>query len=206
LVPQQAENANNYLVDGSESGMVDNTKHHILPEMALYTCMTAPVDTKLLDEVLLMNITMAYYPGTDINLTQVDAVMRPSGGLEKIYFNIPKTLRHAAVEMSRDDFRRLRPKAWFNDEIVNAYVSLLDAHTPDDIMFLSSFFIAQLNSGGYRKVARFLKGASLFYGTVSLTCVANISVGLGPAEARLTKWKSNLTTFSHFRTSCTSTI
>jgi hypothetical protein len=128
--------------------------------------------------------------------------MRPSGGLEKIYFNIPKTLRHAAVEMTRDDFRRLRPKSWFNDEIVNAYVSLLDAHTPDDIMFLSSFFIAQLNSGGYRKVARFLKGASPIYRTVSLTCIANIPVGLGPAKARLADRKSNLTTFSHFRTSC----
>ena len=101
------------------------------------------------------------YPGTDINLLQVDAVMHLPGGLEKIYFNIPKTLRHATVEMTRDDFRRLRPKSWFNDEIVNAHVSLLDAHTPDDIMFLLSFFIAQLNSGGYHKVARYLKGASL---------------------------------------------
>ena len=131
--------------------------------------------------------------------------MRPSGGLEKIYFNIPKTLRHATVEMTRDDFRRLLPKAWFNDEIVNANVSLLDAHTPDDIMFLSSFFIAQLNSGGYRKVARFLKGVSLVCKTVSPTCVTNISIGLGPAEARVADWKNNFTTFSHFRTSCAST-
>jgi hypothetical protein len=131
--------------------------------------------------------------------------MRPSGGLEKIYFNIPKTLRHAAVEMTRDDFRRLRPKAWFNDEIVNAYVSLLDAHTPDDIKFLSSFFIAQLNSGGYRKVARFLKGVSLVCRTVSLTCVANIPAGLGPAEARVADWKGNFIAFTHLRTSCAST-
>jgi hypothetical protein len=131
--------------------------------------------------------------------------MRPSGGLEKIYFNIPKTLRHAAVEMTRDDFRRLRPKAWFNDEIVNAYVSLLDAHTPDDIKFLSSFFIAQLNSGGYRKVAQFLKGVSLVCRTVSLTCVANIPAGLGPAEARVADWKGNFIAFTHLRTSCAST-
>ncbi|KIM88059.1 hypothetical protein PILCRDRAFT_3754 [Piloderma croceum F 1598] len=129
----QAENVNNHPVDGSESGMIDNIDPLMSPEMVLYTCMKAPIDKKLLDEV--------------------DAVMRLSGGLEKIYFNIPKTLRHAAVEMTRDDFRRLQPKAWFNDEIMNAYISLLDAHTPDDIMFLSSFFIAQLNSGGYHKVS-----------------------------------------------------
>jgi hypothetical protein len=45
--------------------------------------------------------------------------------------------------MTHDDFRRLWPNAWFNDKIVNTYVSLLDAHTPDDSLWfaLLSFII-----------------------------------------------------------------
>ena len=100
--------------------------------------------------------------------------------------------------MTCDDFHRLWPKPWFNDKIMNAYMSLLDAYIPNDIMFISSFFIAQLNSGGYHKVAQFLKGVSLVFKNVSLTCVTNISAGLRPAKARVADWKSNFTTFSHF--------
>jgi len=51
------ENVNNHPVDGSESGMVDNINPQMSLEMALYTCMKAPIDKKLLDEVLLMDIT-----------------------------------------------------------------------------------------------------------------------------------------------------
>ncbi|KIM76885.1 hypothetical protein PILCRDRAFT_634021 [Piloderma croceum F 1598] len=79
---------------------------------------------------------------------------------ETICFKIPKTLRLAAVQMPQHDFCRLRPSQWLNDEVVNAYVALLDANTPDNILFVSSFFMSQLHSGGYRKVTRFLKGVS----------------------------------------------
>jgi hypothetical protein len=56
----------------------------------LYTCMTAPVDAKLLDEVLLLDVAVS---GTDINLLQVDAVMCPSGGLVQN----PENLVHLSV-------------------------------------------------------------------------------------------------------------
>jgi len=59
LVPQQAENVNNHPVDGSESGMIDNIDPQMSPKMALYACMKAPIDKKLLDEVLLMDITVS---------------------------------------------------------------------------------------------------------------------------------------------------
>jgi hypothetical protein len=99
-----------------------------------------------------------------ILVSKIDAIMRAQGGLQTIHLKIPKTLRHAAVQMKRDDFRKLRPSVWLNDEVVNAYVALLDANTPDHVLFVSSFFITQLHSSGYRKVARFLKGVSPNFG------------------------------------------
>ena len=59
LVPQQAENVNNHPVDGSESGMIDNIDPLMSLEMVLYTCMKAPIDKKLLDEVLILDITVS---------------------------------------------------------------------------------------------------------------------------------------------------
>ena len=123
--------------------------------MTLYASMTSSIDPQIFDEVTLISL-----PGTKtlISSTQVDAVMHSQS--ETIRFKIPKTLRHAAVQMPRHDFCRLRPSQWLNDEVVNAYVALLDANTPDDILFVSSFFMSQLHSGGYCKVTRFLKGVS----------------------------------------------
>ena len=60
LVPQQVENVNKDHVHGSESDMVDNIDLQISPEIALYTCMTAPIDMKLRDEVLLMDFTVFF--------------------------------------------------------------------------------------------------------------------------------------------------
>jgi len=59
LVPQQAGNVYNHPVDGSESGMIDNIDPQMSLAMALYTCMKAPIDKKLLDEVLLMDIIVS---------------------------------------------------------------------------------------------------------------------------------------------------
>ena len=52
---------------------LDSLIHGVIG-MALYTCMTVPVDAKLLDEVLLLDVAVS---GTDINLVQVDAVLCP---------------------------------------------------------------------------------------------------------------------------------
>ena len=50
---------------------LDSLIHGVIG-MALYTCM--PVDAKLLDEVLLLDVAVS---GTDINLVEVDAVLCP---------------------------------------------------------------------------------------------------------------------------------
>lgn len=52
---------------------LDSLIHGVIG-MALYTCMTVPVDAKLLDEVLLLDVAVSC---TDINLVQVDAVLCP---------------------------------------------------------------------------------------------------------------------------------
>ena len=52
---------------------LDSLIHGVIG-MALYTCMTVPVDAKLLDEVLLLDVAVS---GTDINLVEVDAVLCP---------------------------------------------------------------------------------------------------------------------------------
>ena len=40
--------------------MVDNIDLQISLEIALYTCRTAPIDMRLLDEVLLMDFTVSF--------------------------------------------------------------------------------------------------------------------------------------------------
>ncbi|KZP18038.1 cysteine proteinase, partial [Athelia psychrophila] len=70
------------------------------------------------------------------------------------------------VRLTRNDLERFGPGQWLNDEIINAYGQLLDAHTPGDVMFLSSFFMNKLYHDGYNGVSKWLKGVSLLTGKV----------------------------------------
>lgn len=74
------------------------------------------------------------------------------------YFFHPITRGNAAVEMLKDDFSRLRPGVWVNDEIMNAFYALLDKETSNNIFPMSSFFMSKLARAGYAGVNKWLKG------------------------------------------------
>lgn len=84
--------------------------------------------------------------------------------LEVIPFtHIPKSRQQPRTtpRLSRQDIHRLiEPGEWLNDEIVNAYGQLLDAHSNSDVFFLSSFFMHRLHRDGYAGISKWLKGVS----------------------------------------------
>jgi len=76
----------------------------------------------------------------------------------KLAFKHPRTRGHAAVQLLQKDFCRLKPNTWINDEIMNAFCTLLDKETSENVFPMSSYFMSMLARDGYPKVSKWLKG------------------------------------------------
>lgn len=90
-----------------------------------------------------------------------------------LFTHIPTTRQQPRTtpRLSRQDIHRLiEPGEWLNDEIMNGYGQLLDAHSNSNVFFLSSFFMHRLHRDGYTGVSKWLKGVSFIPIIVELSC------------------------------------
>jgi Ulp1 family protease len=68
-----------------------------------------------------------------------------------------RSVKGKPLDIHVEDFRRLRPMSWLNDEIINGYGILINIATGSDIVIMQSFFMHKLAHEGYRSVNRWLK-------------------------------------------------
>ncbi|NXH17039.1 SENP2 protease, partial [Bucco capensis] len=70
------------------------------------------------------------------------------------------------LQVTREDIRTLRDRAWLNDEVINFYMNLLMERNKKDgypaVYAFNSFFYPKLTSGGYSAVKRWTRNVDLF--------------------------------------------
>jgi hypothetical protein len=77
--------------------------------------------------------------------------------ISRVFKTAVSTQFNRALDISIEDFVRLRPTKWLNEEIINAYFALIHAETPVTVLHTNSWFIADLHEKGYTKVNKRIK-------------------------------------------------
>ena len=108
-------------------------------------------------------------------------------------------LKNGHGRLQARDFQKIVPPtgkggldAWLNDESINEYLGLVTAHANKNIKqkstprmhAFSTFFYTSLKSGGYQKVARWAKRASL--AGAALFDVEKIFIPINPSQSHWT--------------------
>jgi Ulp1 family protease len=81
--------------------------------------------------------------------------------ISKIFKTAVSTQFPRALDVDIKDFIRLRPTKWLNEEVINAYFALLSSETPASVLYINSWFLADLHTNGYGKVNKRIKAVGL---------------------------------------------